>query len=130
MKTAAPRILILDDEKLIRWSLNQIFTQEGYEVDVAATMDEALQLASAKTYGLIFADLEIWFERGKAIFLDILSRQKAAKIIIITAVTKGEAEQSLGDVRPFAIIEKPFKSDEIKAVAREAITLTKRFFNE
>jgi two-component system, NtrC family, response regulator AtoC len=118
LKTIAPRILILDDEKLIRWSLNQIFTQEGYEVDVAATMDEALQLASAKTYGLIFADLEIW------------SRQKTAKIIIITAVTKGEAEQSLGDVRPFAIIEKPFKSDEIKAVAKEAITLTKRFFNE
>lgn len=126
MKTMPPRILILDDEKLIRWSLNQIFTQEGYEVDAAGTLDEALGLASTKTYSLIFADLEIWFERGKAIFLDILSRQKAAKIIIITAMSRGEAERSLGDVRPFSIIEKPFKLEEIKSVADEAISLTKR----
>jgi len=126
MKTISARILILDDEKLIRWSLNQIFTQEGYEVDVAGTMDEALQLASAKAYSLIFADLEIWFERGKTIFLDILSRQRAAKIIIITAMTRGEAEKSLGDVRPFSIIEKPFKLEEIKRAANDAISLTKR----
>ncbi len=35
------RIMILDDEKLIRWSLDQILVKDGYAVDTAASTSEA-----------------------------------------------------------------------------------------
>ena len=68
-----PRVLVLDDEKLIRWSLKQLLSEEGYEVDTAATADEALRLAETRNYALIITDLEICGEQAKAFYGRMLS---------------------------------------------------------
>ena len=109
------RILVLDDVKLIRWSLQELLTREGYEVDAASSPDEALNLASATSYRLIFADLEVSGERGKSFYDELLSRQKGAKIVILSALTKDQVEQKLGDLEILTIVEKPFSSEDIRA---------------
>ena len=121
-----PRILILDDEKLIRWSLKQILAQEGYEVDAAATTDEALKLVRSRTYSLIFTDLEVCGDHARAFYAQLLAGNEKARIIVLTALTKEQAEQTLGDFKPFLILEKPFVSENIKAVAQKALG----FFNK
>ena len=73
-----PRILILDDEKLIRWSLNQIFLQVGYEVDAAATVEEAARLIHSGRYALILADLEVCGDQAKACFSEFARVQAGA----------------------------------------------------
>jgi hypothetical protein len=45
-KHMSPRILVLDDVKLIRWSLKQILILEGYEVDAAASNESQDPLSS------------------------------------------------------------------------------------
>jgi DNA-binding response OmpR family regulator len=119
-----PRILVLDDEKLIRWSLKQILTQAGYDVDTAATTEEALKLSRSKSYGLIFADLEICGDQAGAFYRQLLTGQERAKIIVLTALTKQQAEQTLGDFKTFLTLEKPFISENIKAVAQKALSFT------
>jgi two-component system, sporulation sensor kinase A len=121
-----PRILVLDDEKLIRWSLKQILSQEGYDVDTAETKDEALKLASSRSYGLIFTDLEVCGDQAKAFYTQLLAGQERAKIIVLTALTKEQAEQTLGDFRTFLILEKPFISENIKEVAEKALSLVRK----
>jgi DNA-binding response OmpR family regulator len=118
-----PRILVFDDEKLIRWSLKQILSQEGYEVDTAATTEEALKLSRSNPYGLIFADLEICGDQAKAFYEQLLAGQEMARIIVLTALAKEKAEKTLGDFRTFLILEKPFVSENIKAVAQKALSL-------
>jgi len=125
-----PRILVLDDEKLIRWSLKQILSQEGYEVDTAATTDEALRLSHSKSYGLIFADLEICGDQAMALYGQLLAGQEKAKIIVLTALAKEQAEQTLGDFKTFLILEKPFVSENIKAVAQKALGLAREDKNQ
>ena len=115
------RILILDDEKLIRWSLKQILAQDGYEVDTAATMDEALTLTNLKKYGLIFADLEICGDQSRSYYKKLLSRQEGAKLIVLTAMPKDQAERELAELPPYQILEKPFESEDIKTAARRAL---------
>jgi DNA-binding NtrC family response regulator len=118
------RILVLDDEKLIRWSLKQILSQAGYDVDTAATTEEALRLSHSKPYRLIFADLEICGDQAGAFYKQLMVGQEKAKIIVLTALTKLQAEQTLGDFKTFLILEKPFISENIKAVAQKALSFT------
>jgi DNA-binding response OmpR family regulator len=116
-----PRILIIDDEKLIRWSLNHIFLQEGYEVDSAATTDEATHFARTQPYDLILADLEVCGGQAKTFFPGLVRDQKEAKIIIITALPTDQAERQLGDFKAHRIMEKPFASEEIKSLVKAAL---------
>jgi two-component system response regulator PilR (NtrC family) len=116
-----PRILILDDEKLIRWSLSHIFLQEGYEVDSAASIEEAARLAKSRSYALILADLEVCGDQAKACFSEFVRVQKGAKVIILTAVPKDQAERRLGDFKAERILEKPFDSEEIREAVKTAL---------
>jgi len=115
------RILVLDDEKLIRWSLSQIFHQAGFDVDLAASTDEALSLARTRSYGLILADLEVCGDQARTFFPDLVRDQDETKVIIITALSAEQAERKLGDFRPFKVMEKPFASEEIRAAVEAAL---------
>jgi len=94
------KILVADDDKLIRWSLKEIFSQKGYEVDTAASSLEAIQQAENSQFSLIFTDFEIDKEDSLQVIKRIKTCQPDAKIIII---------------------EKPFQSAQILSIAKEAI---------
>ena len=115
------RILVLDDEKLIRWSLHHILKQDGYDVDVAATPEEAGRLAKSNAYQLILADLEVCDDQAKPFFAGLSKGQAGAKVIIITALAADLAERQLGDFRAFRIVEKPFASEQIRGLVKDAL---------
>ena len=115
------KILIVDDDKLIRWSLKELFSQEGYEVKAVATAKEALEQAEDMPYDLIFTDLEINNENSTEMLKKMTSFQPEAKIIILSALTRQQMESQIGDLNIFSIIEKPFRSDQIKSIVKEAL---------
>jgi DNA-binding NtrC family response regulator len=113
--------LVADDDKLIRWSLKEIFSQEGYEVDTVASYLEALQQAENTTYGLIFTDCEIDDDDGLELIHKMKSIQPDAKVVIISALSRQKIESRLEGLNIFAIVEKPFQSDDIVSITRRAI---------
>jgi DNA-binding NtrC family response regulator len=115
------KILVVDDDKLIRWSLKELFAQEGYEVKAVATTKEALEQAEDMPYDLIFTDLEINDENSIEMLRKMTSFQPEAKIIILSALTRQQMESQLENLRIFSIIEKPFRSDQIKSIVKEAL---------
>ncbi len=118
------KILVVDDDKLIRWSLKEIFSQEGYTVHAVATAKDALKQAKNIAYKLIFADLEINDESGIKMLRGAKVFQPDAKIIILSALTKQQIEPKLGNLNIFSIIEKPFRSEQIKTIVKEALSST------
>ncbi len=115
------KILVVDDDKLIRWSLKEIFSQEGYAVDTVATAKDALKQAKNITYELIFADLEISDESGIEMLRKARAFQPDAKVIILSALTEQQIKPKLGNLSIFSIIEKPFKSEQIRSLVKEAL---------
>ncbi len=115
------KILVVDDDKLIRWSLKELFSQEGYEVKAVATAKEALEQAEDMPYDLIFTDLEINEENSTEMLRKMTSFQPEAKIIILSALTRQQMESQLENLRIFSIIEKPFRSEQIKSIVKEAL---------
>ena len=118
------KILVVDDDKLIRWSLKEIFSQEGYVVDAVATAKDALKQAKNITYELIFSDLEISDESGIEMLRKARTFQPDAKIIILSALTKQQIEPKLGSLSIYSIIEKPFKSEQIRTLVKNALVST------
>ena len=113
-------ILVVDDDKLIRWSLKEIFTQEGYEVDTASNAEDALNLAARKNYNFIFADVELNTESGIEMIGELQKISQASKIIIMSAYSKNQIEPYLEKTRVFSVMEKPFQAEEIKAIIKQA----------
>jgi DNA-binding NtrC family response regulator len=116
-----PKILVIDDEKLIRWSLKEILAQEGYDVDTVDTADEAINLAKDIPYRLIIADLEIQGDNGIEMLKKIKKFRPEVITIILSARPKLQIKPEFGDLQVFAIIEKPFKSEQLLSIAKEAL---------
>ncbi len=55
--TPPTRLLVIDDDGDLRLFLRDLLTEEGYEVDLSATLDEALALLETRVYHLIITDL-------------------------------------------------------------------------
>ncbi len=115
-----PRILILDDEKLIRWTLVQILTQDGYAVDAAASTDEALRMSREYAYELVLADLEACGPTAE--FLLGLQRSRPGLcIVIMTAMAGDSAERAMAAFQPYRFVEKPFAAGQILDLVRTAL---------
>lgn len=121
MISALNRILVIDDDKLIRWSLKELLSQEGYKVESVATAREALNLAESIPCDLIFVNLETKDENGLEMLRKITSLQPEAKIIILSAFTRQQIESQISDLNIFSIIEKPFRSEQIRSLAKQAL---------
>ncbi len=115
------KILVADDDKLIRWSLKEILSREGYEVDTVASSLEVIQQIENFPYSLIFTDFEIDDENCLHTIRKIKSFQPNVKVIILSALSRQVIESQLGGLDIFAIIEKPFQSDHILSTSKEAL---------
>jgi two-component system response regulator (stage 0 sporulation protein F) len=116
--SALIKILVVDDDKLIRWSLKEILSQEGCEVDAVATATEALIQVENRDYNLCFADIDIKDENGIEMLKKIKIVRPEAKIIILSAHTRNKIESQLGSLCVLSIIEKPFQSEQIRNIVK------------
>ena len=117
----AQKILVIDDDKLIRWSLKEILSQEGYDVDTIGTASEAIDLAKNIPYQLIFADLNIQEDSGIEMVKKIKTFRPDVVTVILSAHPKQKIQPEFGDLNVFSIIEKPFKSEQLLSIAKEAL---------
>ncbi len=115
------KILVVDDDKLIRWSLKEILSQEGCEVDTVSTTTEALTHVENTNYHFCLTDIDIEDENGIEMLKKLRAVQPEAKIIILSAHPKNQIEPQLGDLSILSIIEKPFQSEQIRGIVREAL---------
>ena len=79
------RILIVDDESLVRWSLRERMTKEGYEVLEAPDGQGARQLFSREHIDLALFDLRLPDADGLTLMRQLHEAQPGVPIIIITA---------------------------------------------
>ena len=115
------RALVIDDDKLIRWSLKEICLQEGHEVDAVASCDEAISQAESRAYGLIFADFDIDKSDSTEMLRTMSRLQPDAVMIILSALNRKQIEDRITDLNVSKIVEKPFNSEEIREILRETL---------
>ncbi len=79
------KILVVDDEKLLRWSIRQKLSEWDLEVTEAETGDEALQRYQLDTPDLVILDMNLPDMKGSEVLKNIKADNPELPVIIITA---------------------------------------------
>ena len=118
------RVLIVEDEALIRWSLRQKFEERGYQVVEAETGQAALDVFDEGLFDLIMLDYKLPDITG----LDVLHgiRQIDADVVVIMMTAYSTIETAVEAIKlgAFNYIAKPFQMEEMLLTVDKALETT------
>jgi two-component system, OmpR family, phosphate regulon sensor histidine kinase PhoR len=119
-----PKILVVDDEKVIREGCRDVLTLEGFEVVLAENGEQGLKMIEKVHFDVVLLDLMMPGISG----FDVLSHIKAlhpdTSIIVITGYATVEHSIEAMKNGAFDFIPKPFSPDQLRVVVFKAIEHT------
>lgn len=115
------RILIVDDEPAIGWSLRELLTDDGHAVTVAASAEAALEACGTFRPDVILLDVRLPGRDGIATIPDLRRIVPEAPIIVMTAF--GDLDTAVRAVNAGArdYLVKPFDLERVSAVVARAV---------
>ncbi|UCG77366.1 MAG: sigma-54-dependent Fis family transcriptional regulator [Nitrospirota bacterium] len=115
------RILVIDDEAIVRVSCQRVLTPEGFDVIVVPSGREAIDRLEKEKFDLVLTDLKMPDMDGLEVLKTIKSRWPELIVIIITGYgTISTAVQAI-KLGAFEYIEKPFTPEDILNIVKKAI---------
>ena len=118
---AEPRILVVDDEYLIRWTLQQNLEKEGYEVFLAETGEEALGKLKEEAPDLMVLDIKLPGMDGYEVLERGLKIDPGIITIMITAFEDVEKVVKAMRLGAFDYITKPFDFSKVHLSIQKAL---------
>jgi DNA-binding NtrC family response regulator len=117
----ATRVLVVDDDPAIRYTLREILASEGLEVEEAADGADALARFEARPAPLVLTDLRMPGMDGMELLRRLVARAPAPRVVMITA--HGSERQAVEAIKAGAhdYFRKPFDTEELLAVVRRAV---------
>jgi len=110
------KILIIDDEKLIRWSFQKQLNLKGHSVYTAESGEEGLKLFEQHYPDLVFVDNCLPNMQGLEIIARIKSIYEDTVVVFMTAYGTIETAVKAMKQGAFEYINKPFSFDEINII--------------
>jgi two-component system, NtrC family, response regulator AtoC len=117
---AQTKVLIIDDEKLVRWSLQQKLSKEGYEAESAPTGEEGLNLIREDGYDLVLLDLRLPGMDGVQVLQEIRKLEREIGVIMLTAETSISRAVECVRLGAHNYLCKPFDFDEVRVALEKA----------
>ena len=119
-----PRLLIVDDEESICFSMSEYFSLHGFKVDTAREVEEAEKLLEVQDYKVIIQDLRLGTTRnsdGLDIIKMVRDQKRPAKIIVLTAYGSTDVEDEARRCGADAFLRKPKPLSQVAQVVEGLI---------
>ncbi|NQT85871.1 sigma-54-dependent Fis family transcriptional regulator [bacterium] len=115
------RILVVDDDYLIRESLTEMFRLDAYEVEAAQGGHEALTRLAAHTYDIVFTDINMPEVTGFDILREVNLKYPETQVVLVTGF--GEIQTAVQAIKQGAYdyVQKPLVDEDIKLIARRVM---------
>jgi two-component system, NtrC family, response regulator HydG len=120
-----PRVLVVDDDPGIRYTLREILESSGFAVEEAENGDLALQKLAANPVDLVITDLRMPGLDGMGLLARLQEHRPVPRVVVITA--HGSERQAVAAMKAgaFDYFRKPFEMDELLEVVRRAVESTR-----
>lgn len=124
--TDKPRILVVDDEFIVRKSLGEWLREEGFEVSEAASASEALESLCSVTPDIFLVDIRMPGMDGLELQRRLIEIQPKATVIIMTAFASVETAVQAMKMGAYDYIVKPFEPDTLDRLIQKAVESRQR----
>ena len=118
---APPRLLIVDDEESICFSMSEYFSLHGYKVDTASELEEAEKLLGTTKYKIVIQDLRLTMTSnhdGLEMIRLIREQNPQARIVILTAYGSPEIEEEARRCGADAFLRKPKPLSQVAQIVQ------------
>jgi two-component system response regulator PilR (NtrC family) len=115
------RILIVDDEEVLRDVLQAVLKREGYETLLAATGEEGLSIIDTEEVDLVILDMMLPGISGIEALRSIKETHPTLGVIVITAYSSIDGAIEAMKQGAFHYIPKPFKNEEVILTVKKAL---------
>ena len=113
-------VLIVDDEALVRWSLKERLSRDGYHVIEAGTAAAALEQVS-EAVDLILLDYRLPDSDGLVVLRKVKDLYPETLVILMTAFSTVENAVEAMKLGAFHYVNKPFNVDEVALLVDKAL---------
>lgn len=120
-RSAALRILVIDDEPGIRHALGQLLEYEGYEVQTAAGGSEGLGLYEKFKPHLVFLDVKMAGIDGLEVLKRLRQLDPVATVVMISGHATIQTAVEATQLGAYDILEKPLDTDRVLVLLRNAL---------
>lgn len=117
------KVLIVDDEKLIRISLESQLKKEGYAVKSVDNALDGIKMIKAEEYDVVVTDLRLSGMSGMDFLKEIKKHNQEIIVFIMTAYGTLESAVSAIKEGAYDYIAKPFSADELIIKLQRALSL-------
>jgi len=118
-------VLVVDDEKLIRFTLRESLAEEGYVVHEAGTVAEATELCERRRIDCAILDHRLPDGDGFELMTIIQDKQPEVPVILMTAYSSVQKAVEAMRRGAFTYVNKPFETDEMVFNVRTALETTR-----
>jgi two-component system response regulator PilR (NtrC family) len=115
------QILVIDDEPDLRTLYELTLLRDGYQVEAAATIQEAWELLNTRRFDLVITDMRLPDGSGIDLLKGVRAQQRRERCIVITAY--GSAENAVESLKAgaFDYLTKPVDLKQFRAVVAAAV---------
>jgi len=121
----ADRILVVDDERLVRWSLRQKCEEWGYQVVEADAGEPGLALCQNESPDLVLLDVRLPDISGLQVLSQLRQNGDTRPVIMITADPQLDDVKAALKLGAYDFVGKPIDFDELNVTIKNALEATR-----
>ena len=118
-----PRVLVVDDESLVRWSLAETLGERGYDVVEAADAASAVSalLSSRSRIAVVLLDLYLPDADDLRVLKALRQMSPETPVILMTAYGTHELTAEAIRLGAFTVLDKPFELADVRPVIEQSL---------
>jgi two-component system response regulator AtoC len=115
------KILIVDDEKNLRWSLRIALEERGHQVAEAGSGEDCLLLLDSEPQDLVFLDVRLPGRDGMQVLQEIRRRHAETIVIMMSAYDAAESAANALQMGAYYFLGKPFELERVIELVADAM---------
>jgi DNA-binding NtrC family response regulator len=120
-RTAVGNILVTDDDRACRESIQKVLEQQGHWVRAAEDVDTALQVLGAQHFDLVVCDYRMPGKTGVDFLVEMKRCGCVVPVLIVSACADAQTQAAILELGAFGFLKKPVRKQDLLNQAARAI---------